>query len=150
MKPLHLLLAGLFISLASCSTPTRAVSPAVFSLGQAADSIPVPYGKTVTVDRILLTFADVPQESRCPTHVVCVWAGDATVSAGVTLTCTRSTPACEVPEMQLNLHTNLEPHAGVYAGMEIRLIALRPAPEVPGPIRKDLYVAWFRILPVKS
>ena len=150
MKPFRLLLAVLFSGVASCATPTRAVAPVVFSLEQAADSIPVAYGKTVTVDRILLTFTDVTQDSRCPTRVVCVWAGDATVSAGVTLTCTRSTPACEVPEMQLNLHTNIEPHSGVYSGMEIRLLTLRPAPEVPGAIRKDLYVAWFRVLPVKS
>jgi hypothetical protein len=149
MKPLHLL-AALSGSLASCASPTRVVAPVVFSLAQAADSIPVPYGKTVTVDRILLTFADVPQDSRCPTRVVCVSAGDATVSTGVTLTCTRSTPACEVPELQLTLHTNVEPRAGVYAGMEIRLLALRPVPEVPGPIRKDLYVAWFRIRPVTN
>jgi hypothetical protein len=72
------------------------VAPAVFSLEEAADSIPVPYGTTVSVDRMLLTFIDVPQDSRCPARVVCVWAGDATVSAGVTLACTRSTPACEV------------------------------------------------------
>jgi hypothetical protein len=120
----------------------------VYSLAEAADSIPVPFGKTVTVDRLLLTFADVPQDSRCPTRVVCVWAGDATVSAGVTLTCTRSTPACAVPEMLLTLHTNLEPRAGTYSGMEIRLVALTPVPEVSGPIRKAAYVAWFRIRPI--
>ena len=150
MKPLHLLLAVLSASLASCATPSAVVAPVAFSLAEAADSIPVPFGKTVTVDRLLLTFADVPQDSRCPTRVVCVWAGDATVSAGVTLTCTRSTPPCSVPELQLTLHTNVEPRAGTYSGMEIRLLTLKPVPEEPGPIRKDLYVAWFRIRPVTN
>lgn len=150
MKPLHALLAILVATLASCATPNGAAAPAVYSLEEAADSIPVPFGKTVTVDRLLLTFTDVPQDSRCPTRVVCVWAGDATVSAGVTLTCTRATPACGVPEELLTLHTNLEPHAGTYAGMEIRLLALTPAPEESGPIRKESYVAWFRIRPTSN
>jgi hypothetical protein len=148
MKPHHLLLAVLSATLASCASSSGAVEPVVFSLEQAADSIPVPFGKTVTVDRLLLTFSDVTQDSRCPARVVCVWAGDATVSAGVTLTCTRSRPACAVPEMLLTLHTNLEPHAGTYSGMEIRLLALTPAPVEAGPIRKEAYVAWFRIRPV--
>jgi hypothetical protein len=150
MKPLHVLLAALAASLASCATPTGIVAPDVFTLEQAADSIPVAYGKTVTVDRMLLRFADVPEDSRCPTRVACVSAGDATVSAGVTLTCTRSEPACAVPELQLNLHTNVEPRAGVYAGLAIRLVTLMPVPDVPVPIRKDRYVAWFRILPVTN
>jgi hypothetical protein len=32
--------------------------------------------------------------------------------------------------------------------MSIELLALVPAPEVPEPIRKREYVAWFRIRPV--
>lgn len=148
MKPIHLLLASLSASLSSCAVPTGAVAPIVFTLEQAADSIPVAIGSTVTVERLLLTFADVPDDSRCPTRVVCVWAGDATVSTGVTLTCTRASPPCAVPELQLKLHTNLEPRAGVYAGMEIRLVALMPVPELPGEVRGDRYVAWFRIRPV--
>ena len=150
MKPLHVLLAALSVSLASCAVPTGVVAPVVFTLEQAADSIPVAIGSTVTVERLLLTFTDVPDDSRCPTRVACVWAGDATVSTGVTLTCTRSEPACAVPELQLDLHTNVEPRAGVYAGLEIRLVALMPVPELPGPIRKDRYVAWYRIRPVTN
>jgi hypothetical protein len=70
------------------------------------------------------------------------------VRTGVTLTCTRSTPACAVPELQLDLHTNTDPRSGEYAGMEIRLLSLVPVPEVSEPIRKQEYVAWFRIRPV--
>ncbi len=150
MKKLHLLLAALAANLASCATPVGIDAPAEFSLEQAADSIPVAYGKTVSVDRLLLTFADVPEDSRCPTLVQCVSAGDATVNVGVTLTCTRTIPACKVPELQLTLHTNVEPRAGTHAGMEVRLLTLRPVPDLPGQIQKERYVAWFRIGPITN
>jgi hypothetical protein len=150
MKPLALLLAACSTVLASCATPAGVVEPVVFSLAEAADSIPVAYGATATIERMLLTFNDVPADSRCPTRVQCASAGDATVSTGVTLACTRSVPACAVPELQLMLHTNVEPRAGAYAGLEIRLLSLRPVPDVPGPIRKARYVAWFQLRPVTN
>jgi hypothetical protein len=148
MRRFNLLSVLLLVATAACSTRPATTAPAEFSLAQAADSIPVAFGKTVSVDRILLTFVDVPQDSRCPASVQCVWAGDATVRSSVALACTRATPACAAPELLLDLHTSAEPRSGQYSGMSIELLALVPAPEVPEPIRKREYVAWFRIRPV--
>lgn len=150
MKSPLLLIAALSVTLAACASSKGVTEPAVYSIGEATDSIPIAYGETVAAGNVLVSFHDVLQDSRCPLRAECVWAGDATVSVGAALACTRSTPRCLVPEALLTLHTNLEPRAGEYAGMEIRLLNLEPVPEVPGGIRKQRYVAWFRIRAISN
>jgi hypothetical protein len=137
----------LAIGVVSCAKSTSVVEPVAFTLQEAADSIAVPLGATVTIDRVLLRFADVPSDSRCPTNVVCVWEGDAAVRITLTLACTRAQPACAVPELLVDLHTRLDPKATVYAGLEVRLLGLRPYPSGT-PTRKGQYVALFRVRPV--
>lgn len=150
MKPMYYLLVALYPLCAACGTSTAPVAPEVFTLEEAADSIPISFGQTISVGNILVTFVDVPDDSRCPSRVLCVWAGDATVSVGAALACTRSTPRCLVPELQIDLHTNAEPRAGRYGGIEIQLLALEPYPEVPGSIKKSKYQAWLRIRAVST
>ncbi|WP_280419838.1 hypothetical protein [Nocardia carnea] len=49
-------------------------------------------GDTAVLDagRVTVLFRDVPEDSRCPADVDCVWAGDATVLTEVTVDGTRS------------------------------------------------------------
>ncbi len=122
--------------------------PPTYTFEQAADSIPIGYGQEAIVGNHLIMFFDVPEDSRCPTTVQCGVAGDATVAAGVTGVCALSNPPCSMPTIPLQLHTDTEPRAVTTGNIEYRLVALRPAPVVPGAIAKRQYVAWLRVRPV--
>ena len=49
---------------------------------EPGSSFSLPLGKTAVLKGTdtRLTFKEVSQDSRCPTDVVCVWAGDATIA----------------------------------------------------------------------
>ncbi|MFN8583427.1 MAG: hypothetical protein U0163_20930 [Gemmatimonadaceae bacterium] len=144
MRSTRLLLAAFAATLTACASSPPILAPVAFTLEQAADSIPIGYGQTVAVGNILVSFTDVA-DSRCPSRVVCVWAGDGVVSLSATLTCTRSTPPCSVPSQLLTLHTMLEPKSVTYGGLAVRLLGLKPYPEQPGSLKNSDYVAWLQL-----
>lgn len=88
---------------------------------------------------LTVTFAAVPEDSRCPVGVACVWAGNAKVKLQVH----RHRMATE--EMILN--TSLEPRQGSYHGTEIRLVSLSPSPREGSSIDPAQYVATLQIAP---
>eukprot|EP00657_Telonema_sp_P-1_P004455 TRINITY_DN20311_c0_g1_i1.p1 TRINITY_DN20311_c0_g1~~TRINITY_DN20311_c0_g1_i1.p1 ORF type:complete len:118 (-),score=31.44 TRINITY_DN20311_c0_g1_i1:150-503(-) len=47
-------------------------------------AIKVTKGETITLDGIKIKFAEVLEDSRCPTNVNCIWAGRAKVKVEVT------------------------------------------------------------------
>ena len=80
------LVAGAFLTVASaCAT---AVDTAI--VAQPGQSFELPLGRTATLNgtAVKITFTSVKTDSRCPTDVQCVWAGEAkielTVSTGGT------------------------------------------------------------------
>lgn len=44
----------------------------------------IPLGSTVQFENTLVTFLKVIEDSRCPSDVTCIWAGQAKVSVSVT------------------------------------------------------------------
>ena len=114
-----------------------------YTLQQAADSIPLPYRTDVRVGDIWMTLTDVPSDSRCPTGVTCVWAGDAVAALAVHPGCYKA--GCAAPSAALSLHTGLEPHEGVALGNRVQLLALRPEPVHGTAADSARYVAWVRV-----
>ncbi|WP_245669231.1 hypothetical protein [Nocardia speluncae] len=77
-------------------------------------------GDTAVLDagRVTLLFRDVPEDSRCPAEVNCVWEGDATVLTEVTVDGTQSAH---------ELHSNPQYPADVLTGgYRIALRSLAP------------------------
>lgn len=114
-----------------------------FSLTQASDSIPLSIGKEVKVDDIYMVFTDVSNDSRCPSNVQCVWAGDAIAAITVHPPCINQ--GCKAASISLQLHTNLEPRSGEGWGHKVNLLALLPGPVQGQPTDKSQYVAWVRV-----
>ena len=67
----------------------------------------------------LVSFESVPSDSRCPTDVTCVWAGNALVRVRIQGLDADST---------LELNTTLEPKRGSAGGVQVELRSLDPAP----------------------
>jgi hypothetical protein len=77
-------------------------------------------------EKLRIMFRSVPQDSRCPTGVVCGWAGNGEVLLEVVRKNKR--------RVVTKLNTLLEPKEIVYKGFKLRLVALNPYPKVNEPI----------------
>ncbi len=88
---------------------------------------------------VVMLFAGVSEDSRCPKDVQCVWAGNAKLrlrwsgaSGGAT-------------EVQVN--TGVEPRNASYAGYRVRIVAIEPVPVSTRTIPVRDYLATFEFTP---
>ena len=95
-------------------------------------------GKTVAIAGTAqqVTFTAVTEDSRCPTDVVCVWAGNARISLRVTGAGTDSAIA---------LNTGLEPRSATVNRFRLELRGLIPVPRAGTPTTPDAYRATLRV-----
>ncbi len=128
-------LAGLALAgglaLTACLSVTAVQPDGTFTL-QVGDRAKVNNGDFV------VHFVSVPQDSRCPVDVVCVWAGDAVVRLDLTSSgWTR----------QHDLHTNSSVGAvsAEHDGHVLELIELTPAPRSNQSIGQGDYTARMRL-----
>jgi len=127
---------------AGCTTPNNAITasgPSASDVVNIDRDFDLKPGQTARVDGTALTvsFVGVPEDSRCPTDVVCVWAGNGAVS----LTTTDDTGA----KTTVVLNTTLSPRSVRSSAYEISLTGLKPAPKQGSPIPLADYVATLRI-----
>jgi len=95
-------------------------------------------GGEVKVDaQLRIGFRSVPSDSRCPSSVTCVWAGDgaAEIAYG-----TGTGPLH--PD---TLHTALDPKQVEFGGYLIKLLELNPYPSTPAGIRQEDYRLRLRV-----
>ena len=81
--------------------------------------------------RLSIRLNAVPEDSRCPRDVVCVWAGNARVS----LTLRDGSNADAV-----DLNSTLEPRAVTRWGYAVKLVDVQPVPTAGQPIPAREYV----------
>jgi hypothetical protein len=89
-------------------------------------AITLAVGQNAQVDSLGITFSRIVQDSRCPSDVVCVWAGDAAVELLVT--------GPETDRTELTLHTTLDPKEDTVDGYRVRLASVAPYPKIAAPI----------------
>ena len=96
-------------------------------------------GASVRVDGtdLLIRFEGVPNDSRCPVDVQCIWEGDATVALRL--------EGGGAPERTVELHTLDEPKEATQDAYVVILVALAPQPvsSRPTPLRE--YKATLRV-----
>ena len=139
-------LRTIFAALTAIGCGRQSAAPVVtaeYSLQQAADSIPLHLREDVRVGEVWMTLTGVPSDSRCPRGVTCVWAGDAVAAIAVHPPCYKA--GCKAASVGLELHTSLEPRAGVGWNYHVELRALHPAPVYGNPPDATAYVAWVRV-----
>ena len=86
--------------------------------------------------KLKLTFLSVPQDSRCPSSVVCAWAGNAQLNLEVKKKRNAS---------DISLNTLLDPKVVTVKGFVIKLVKLSPYPAAPGAINPGDYEATLVI-----
>ncbi len=81
---------------------------------------------------LTVTFEAVVADSRCPTGVQCVWAGDAAVRIRLA--------APDLAPATATLHTSLDTaRETTYGGWKISIQAVTPAPTATGGVRAEDY-----------
>ncbi len=137
------LLSFLTLGAACGSGSVAPIATTGYTLVQAADSVPLPYGSDVRIGDVWMTLTAVPADSRCPINVQCVWAGDATVELSVRPGCYMA--GCEASSAAVVLHTNLQPRAARALGYQVQLLSLLPEPVYNMQLNPSRYVAWVRV-----
>ena len=98
-------------------------------------------GERATLDAVhaSVRFLAVSEDSRCPSQVQCVWAGDGAVVLEIA-------PA-EGDAAEDTLHTNPESGPGgvVLAGYALKLLRLDPYPDTPGEVAPEDYRATLTL-----
>lgn len=89
-------------------------------------------GESITVGELRLTFRAVEGDSRCPTDVVCVWAGDAEIALKIEQANRAAVAA---------LHTMLEPKKTEWNGYTISLVSLTPVRRAADAVNPEDYRA---------
>ncbi len=142
MRAYLFLTVGAVLAVASCTTPNGAITasgPSSSDVVSVDRDFELRPGQTARVDgtAVTVSFVGVPEDSRCPVDVQCVWAGNGAVS----LVLTDDTSA----RTNVVLHTTLSPRSVRLSGYEISLTGLKPDPKQGSPIPLANYVATLRI-----
>lgn len=96
-------------------------------------------GQTATIEgeKLVLKFKAVPEDSRCPVNVVCVWAGNGKVELEVL--------DIDGQNKTVFLNTENKPGATLLKGYKLTLISLNP-PRIDGvPISPRDYSVTLRV-----
>ena len=118
---------ALIVVIAFAACGRSATAPAL------GENVELPLGASVQFpsDTANLTFTDVTADSRCPSNVQCVWAGEAVTvfTAGGSR------------QLTLTLGPDASKATAMARGYQVTLVALKPYPTSTGmPVKSD-YVA---------
>lgn len=130
--------------LVACATPSQpggSGGPATAIQVQPNREFDIVSGQEARVQGtpIVLRFQGVSNDSRCPSDVQCVWAGNAEVR----LTLSQG----DGPTTDVSLNSTLDPKITKFAGYSIRLAGLKPTPKAGKPIPPGDYVATLEVGP---
>lgn len=130
------------VLLAACSPSSDPADPdagAVVVESEAGRTFELAPGETARITGlgILVAFRGVASDSRCPTDVTCVWAGDAALRIRATMGRAEWTP--------FDLHTNLDPRSATIGGHTITVVGLTPEPVSGRTIASERYRVTLRV-----
>lgn len=130
--------AVVIAALAGCTTPSQPGSP-----GGVIPSVQVQAGRQFDLSvgqqaqiqgtSVSVRFAGVGEDSRCPSDVQCVWAGNAAVQLSLT--------SSQESSADVKLNTTLDPKSVQYGGYTIQLVGVKPVPKSGTKIPAAEYIA---------
>lgn len=95
-------------------------APAVVKEAQLDQPFTLFVREKAQIGDLQIRFISVPEDSRCPADVECVWAGNAKIVLGVSLKGS--------DETVITINSTVDPREALYAGYRIRFVSLKPTP----------------------
>ncbi len=146
MLALHIALMSIALTMGCASHPdgrssSTVTASSVGSHASLGQDFELRIGETVEIDGepLVVTFERVVEDSRCPTNVTCVWAGDAVVRIRL--------QGAKAEAGTLDLHTQSDANReGGFERYRVRLVQLLPAPQDSGGIPPERYVATLIVV----
>ena len=137
-----IVLAAIF---SACAMPSNPEGPGGVISGiqaEAGREFDISVGQEAQVRGTPLTirFIRISEDSRCPSDVQCVWAGNAIVRLGLSAT--------GIAGDEVSLNTTLDPKSANYGGYRISLTGLKPVPRSGTAIPAASYVATLEVRPL--
>jgi hypothetical protein len=117
--------------------PAGGVSPTIQVQTGSEFDVVVNQQAIVEGTPLRIRFNGVSDDSRCPSDVQCVWAGNAVVRLSLTSTGN--------PDSNAALNITLDPKFADSAGYRVTLVGLKPYPRSGSPISAGDYVATLRV-----
>lgn len=110
----------------------------VTTFAQTKETFTLSVGKQKTAknSRLKIKFLEVTEDSRCPTGVNCIWAGNAKVKVQII-----GSHRSQIFEF----NTTTGPKGDIFDGWAITIDNLTPYPHADKPIDKKLYKVKFAI-----
>ncbi|MEO5589461.1 MAG: hypothetical protein ABIS03_07740 [Gemmatimonadaceae bacterium] len=119
------------------AAPTTAdnTTPAPVIQVQAGQQFQIVIGQDARLQKtgIVIKLVSVAEDSRCPSDVQCVWAGNARLALDLSGGATGSTRS--------SVNLTLDPQSVSYGGYVIRFVSLEPVPRSGKAIPASNYVA---------
>jgi hypothetical protein len=106
---------------------------------QRGDTFELRPGQTARIggNSLLIGFRGVTADSRCPSDVTCVWAGDGEVEVLATVG--------RMAWTSFALHTGVEPRTATFRDFTITVVDLKPTPRSGQKIPPGDYVVTLRV-----
>ena len=133
------MLAVAALGIVACQN-NRAPAPTQQQGQVSAGEVTLRMGQTTTVENIPIRFIGVLGDSRCPSDVTCVWAGNAQVQLGI-----GPRTGTQGPTEQVLLNTSEADKGGAAWGLRLTLVDLTPAPRSTQPIPPENYVIRLKV-----
>jgi len=92
-------------------------------------------GQSVEIGELQFTFDSVPEDSRCPKSVLCIWTGNAVV-------------ILKFSDGEQRLNSTDGSRTTSHGSYSIELIQIDPYPETPGTIPTEEYIATLKVTSV--
>jgi hypothetical protein len=130
---------GLVALLSGCQT-NRSPAPHE-QQGQATPAeVTLRVGETTLVDNVDIRFTGVLEDSRCPSDVQCIWAGNARAALAV-----GPRRGTQGPTEQVLLNSYEGDKTGESWGLRLTLVEVTPAPKSTQPIPPESYVVRVKV-----
>jgi hypothetical protein len=130
---------GLVALLSACQNNRPPAPPE--QQGQATPAeVTLRVGETTRVNNVDIRFTGVLEDSRCPSDVQCIWAGNGRVSLAV-----GPRRGTQGPTDQVLLNTYEGDKTGESWGLRVTLVDLTPAPKSTQPIPPESYVVRVKV-----
>jgi hypothetical protein len=133
------LIALLMAVCGACQSNRPPAPPEQQELASPAE-VTLRVGEATSVDNVDIRFSSVLEDSRCPSDVQCIWAGNGRVSLAV-----GPRRGTQGPTEQVLLNTYEGDKTRESWGLRVTLVDLTPAPKSVQSIPLERYVARMKV-----